>query len=81
MPSSAPTLDLIVGDQQKQKSSPEDVQAFNEDSMRYIKSIADLGYADGFFTLGTAYQRGLITPKDPVSAHAYKKAAGQLSPH
>jgi len=73
-------LDLIVGDQQEQAVSAEKVKQFNDDSYRYIKSVADAGNPDGLFTLGTAYQRGIITPKDSVRAYAYKKAAGQLTP-
>lgn len=73
-------LDLIVGDQQEQAVSAEKVKQFNDDSYRYIKSVADTGNPDGLFTLGTAYQRGIITPKDSVRAYAYKKAAGQLTP-
>ena len=73
-------LDLIVGDQQEQATSPEKIQKFNEDSFRYIKSVADASNADGLFTLGTAYERGIITPKDPIRAYAYKKAAGELMP-
>lgn len=73
-------LDLIVGDQQEQATAPEKVQKFNEDSLRYIKSVADTRNADGLFTLGTAYERGIITPKDPIRAYAYKKAAGELMP-
>lgn len=73
-------LDLIVGDQQEQATSPEEIQKFNEDSFRYIKSVADTSNADGLFTLGTAYERGIITPRDPIRAYAYKKAAGELMP-
>ncbi|MFB5857517.1 hypothetical protein WAB97_016860 [Stenotrophomonas maltophilia] len=73
-------LDLVVGDQRTQEASPEKVEEFNTDSFRYLKSVADAGSADGLFSLGTAYQRGIITPKDPVRAYAYKKAAGELTP-
>lgn len=72
--------DVIVGDQQEQTVSAEKVKQFNEDSYRYIKSVADTGNPDGLFTLGTAYERGIITPKDPILAYAYRKAAGQLTP-
>lgn len=72
--------DIIVGDQQEKTISAEQVKQFNEDSYRYIKSVADTGNPDGLFTLGTVYQRGIITPKDPILAYAYKKAAGQLTP-
>ncbi len=73
-------MDVIVGDQQEQAASAEKVKQFNDDSYRYIKSVADTGNPDGLFTLGTAYQRGIITPKDPILAYAYKKAAGELTP-
>ena len=73
-------MDIIVGDQQEQALSAEKVKQFNDDSYRYIKSVADTGNPDGLFTLGTAYQRGIITPKDPILAYAYKKAAGELTP-
>jgi len=73
-------LDLVVGDQRTQEASPEKVEEFNTDSFRYLKSVADAGSADGLFSLGTAYQRGIITAKDPVRAYAYKKAAGELAP-
>lgn len=73
-------LDIVVGDQRTQEASPEKVEEFNTDSFRYLKSVADAGSADGLFSLGTAYQRGIITPKDPVRAYAYKKAAGELTP-
>ncbi len=73
-------LDIIVGNQQEQAISAEKVKQFNDDSYRYIKSVADTGNPDGLFTLGTAYQRGIITPKDPILAYAYKKAAGELRP-
>ncbi|WDM65623.1 hypothetical protein [Stenotrophomonas forensis] len=73
-------MDIIVGDQQEQAVSAEKVKQFNDDSYRYIKSVADTGNPDGLFTLGTAYQRGIITPKDPILAYAYKKAAGELTP-
>ncbi|HDS1559779.1 sel1 repeat family protein [Stenotrophomonas maltophilia] len=73
-------MDIIVGDQQEQTASTAKVKQFNDDSFRYIKSVADTGNPDGLFTLGTAYERGIITPKDPILAYAYKKAAGQLTP-
>lgn len=73
-------MDIIVGNQQEQSASAEKIKKFNDDSFRYIKSVADTGNPEGLFTLGTAYQRGIITPKDPILAYAYKKAAGELTP-
>lgn len=71
---------LIVGNAQEQMASPERNQKFNEDALRYLQDLADSGYPDGLFSLGSAYEIGAIAEKDLIQAYAYKRAAGELTP-
>lgn len=71
---------LVVGNAQEQMESPERNQKFSEDALRYLQGLADSGHPDGLFTLGSAYEIGDITEKDPIRAYAYKRAAGELTP-
>lgn len=74
-------LDLLVGPPSEQIKSPEKVEKFNTDSMRYLQGLADQRIPEAFDSLSSAYGLGVVTPKDPVRAYAYKKAGGDLAPN
>jgi len=73
-------VDLVVGSPQEQLKSPDKVEKFNADSMRYLHGLADQRIPEAFDSLSSAYGLGVITPKDPIRAYAYKKAAGDMAP-
>ncbi|HEL5399992.1 TPA: sel1 repeat family protein [Stenotrophomonas maltophilia] len=72
--------DLIVGPPKEQLRSPDRVEEFNANSMRYLQGLADQRIPEAFDSLSSAYELGIITPKDVVRAYAYKKAAGDIAP-
>lgn len=73
-------VDLVVGPPEEQLRSPEMVEKFNSNSMRYLQGLADKRVPEAFYSLSSAYELGVVTPKDPVRAYAYKKAAGDIAP-
>lgn len=73
-------VDLVVGPPKEQLKSPDLVEKFNASSMKYLKGLADQRVPEAFDSLSSAYELGIITPKDPVRAYAYKKAAGDIAP-
>lgn len=74
-------LDLLVGPPSEQIKSPEKVEEFNTDAMRYLQGLADQRIPEAFDSLSSAYGAGVVTPKDLTRAYAYKKAAGDMAPN
>ncbi|WP_295558120.1 hypothetical protein [uncultured Stenotrophomonas sp.] len=73
-------VDLVVGPPREQLKSPDKVEKFNANSMKYLEGLANQRVPEAFDSLSSAYELGVITPKDPVRAYAYKKAAGDIAP-
>lgn len=71
---------VIIGDARAMLANPAAVQAYREDVMRYMYSVADLGIPEGLQQLARIYENGILTEKNPVLAYAYNDVLNGIMP-
>lgn len=67
--------DHILGSPRDYAMKPELVQQWKDDSLTYLNRAASLGSTDALYSLSDVYEKGIISPADPVEAYAYHLAA------
>jgi len=71
---------LIIGNARAMLSNPAAVQAYREDAVRYVRSVADLGIPEGLQRMAGIYESGVLTEKNPVLAYAYNDVLSSVMP-
>lgn len=73
--------EAIVGTGSDLIKDPQAVERYKKKAMTYLHSAASNGNVDALIRLGSGYNNGVLTKRDPIRAYAYYRAAQLAKPN